>query len=221
MAKPTGIDGFFRVQMDAQGTITGGFEQIPFSSEKSEVERQVVVNFIASMNKHLAKSGDSFICWNPTQNEENDFDFTVDTHRGPAYLELMEVAPLSGPYEKAPASYKSFEFASVILEGIKRKSERYPKRMGQDLFLLLYVTHWAFDISDLTAACLRYWTARTTHVFGAIFSYQPFDANQGAPGWIYPFPPELLGTFDPEQVRDSVCLTLDPREGRVVSERKL
>jgi len=220
MAKPSGIDGFFRVGMNAQGQVTGGFEQIPFPREKSEIERQMVANFIASMNTHLSKSSDAFIFWDPVQNEENDFDFTVETSHGPAYLELMEIAPLSGPYETASASYKPFEFANVILEGIKRKSERYPKTMDRDLFLLLYVTHWAFDLSNPTADCLRYWTAQTPHVFRAIFSYEPFDAHEGGPGWIFPFPPELLGTFDPETIRDNICLILDPKKGQVVSERK-
>jgi hypothetical protein len=220
MAKPSGINGFFRVGMNAQGQVMGGFEQISFPREKFEVERKIVANFIASMNMHLSKSSDEFIFWDPAQNDENDFDFTVSTSRGPAYLEQMEVAPLSGPYDTAPASYKPFEFANVVLEGIKRKSERYPKTMDRDLFLLLYVTHWAFDLSNITAACLQYWTARTPHVFRAIFSYKPLDAHEGAPGWIFPFPPELLGAFNPETVRDSVCLTLDPRKGHVISERK-
>jgi hypothetical protein len=86
MAKPTGIDGFFRVGMNAQGQVTGGFEQISFHRKKSEIERQIVANFIASMNMHLSKSSDEFIFWGPAQNEENDFDFTIRTSRGPAYL---------------------------------------------------------------------------------------------------------------------------------------
>lgn len=218
MDKPSGISGFFRVQMNADGNVTGGFHQIPYSPTKSEVERSIATNFIASANKELVKSSESFIFWNPTQNEENDFDFTVETSRGPAYLELMEVAPLAGPYESASARYKPYDLASAVLKGIKEKSAHYPKTMERDLFLLLYVTHWAFDLSNLTAACLRYWAARTDHVFRAIFSYEPDDEHEGRSSFIFPYPLDMLGAFDPEQVRDSECLSLDPRKGLAVSE---
>jgi len=220
MTKPSGIHGCFRVGMNAQGQITAGFEQTPFPQDKFQIERQMVTNFIASMNAHLSRSNEAFIFWDPVQNEENDFDFTVSTPRGPAYLELMEIAPLSGPHETASASYRPFEFANVVLEGIKRKSKRYRKTMERDLFLLLYVTHWAFDLSNLAASCLQYWTARTPHVFQAIFSYMPSNEHEGRPGWIFPFPPELLGTFDPETIRDNICLFLDLRKSQVVSGRR-
>ena len=125
MAKPSGVSGFFQVRVNEQGQITGTFEQTPYAAEKAEVELQMVTSFIASMNKHLASSGETFFLWNPSQNQEDDFDFTVDSRSGPGYLELMEIAPLTGPYATAPSSYKPYELARTILGGILEKSNRY------------------------------------------------------------------------------------------------
>lgn len=221
MAKPTGVSGYFGVQVGADGEVTGGFEQVPFSEEKTAVEERIVDRFLASTNKHLASSGDRFIFSDPKGNPEADFDFTVTSANGPAYLELMEIAPLSGPYSDAPASYKPYEFGKAILSGIMKKSARYPKKLDRDLFLLTYVTHWTFALSESVIACLRYWLGIQPTVFRAIFSYEPLDAEEGVPRWLSPVPPELLGSFDPERIRDNICLNLDPRKGQVVNERKL
>ena len=220
MTKPTGVSGSFRVHVDADGDVSGSFEQIPFSAAKAVVEQQMAERFFASMNKHLAQSGDRFLLSEPQSNTENDFDFTVASPNGRAYFELMEVAPLHGPYEQAPSTYRPYKFAKAILSRILEKSRRYPKSTGRDLFLLLYVTHWSFVLSDSTIACLRYWLTVQPTVFRAIFSYQPLDADEGAPHWLFPIPPELIGAFNPEQIRDSICINLDPRNAQVVYERK-
>ena len=122
MAKPTGVSGFFRAETDAQGQLSGRFVQTPYSAEKSEVEAQMVVAFIASMNKLLVLSNESFFLSNPRQNKEDDFDFTVDSPTGPAYLELIEIAPLQGPYASSPHNYRPYDLAQAILNGIKSKS---------------------------------------------------------------------------------------------------
>ena len=75
-------------------------------------------------------------------------------------------------------------------------------------------------LSDTTIACLRYWLKAQPTVFRAIFWYEPLDAEEGAPGWLYPVPPELLGTFDPKQVRENLCINLDPRKMKLVHEGK-
>src|SRR6185503_20501917 len=134
--------------------------------------------------------------------------------------ELMEIAPLTGPYEQAPTEYKPYDFGEAILSGILKKSSRYPKNLGRDIYLLLYVTHWSFALSDIAIACLRYWLREQSTVFRAVFTYEPIDAEEGAPHWLFPVPSELIGSFDPEQVRENVCLNLNPRNFQVVHERK-
>mgnify|MGYP006865025576 CR=1 FL=1 len=140
--KPSGIKGPLRIQVVEGGAVVSSFEQIPFSSNKADLEKGIVDKFFLSMNKGLAKSGEKFLLLDPQQNEENDFDFTVTSPDGPAYLELMEIAPLQGPHEHAPVGYRPYDFAQAIFDGIHQKSQRYPKNMIQDLYLLLYVTHW-------------------------------------------------------------------------------
>lgn len=138
--------------------------------------------------------------------------FTVTTSNGPAYLELLEAAPLKGKYENTSASYKPYEYAKFILAEIFKKSAKYPKTGVQNIFLLVYVTHWTFVLSDTTIACLRYWLSQQPTVFRAIFSFSLFNAEEGNPQWLGPFPPELIGSFDPEIVINNVCYNLDPRK---------
>jgi hypothetical protein len=215
MAKPVGTNGPFVVQVNPDGTVTGSFMPITMPGTKVEIEQCVADRFIASMDQHLAQAGERFFLSDPVASKENDFDFTVQSPRGDAFLELMEIAPLQGPYDTAPARYEVYGFARAIFQGILTKSERYPKQMTNDLFLLVYVTHWAFALGEPVIACLRYWCARTPLVFRAVFSFQSLDETEGTPGWLFPVPPDLVGSFDPEKVRGATWLNLDPRKWSV------
>ncbi|HEV2840949.1 MAG TPA: hypothetical protein VGW39_06470 [Chthoniobacterales bacterium] len=220
MGKPTGTSGFFRVQVRSNGDVLGSFEKTAFPAEKSAVELQIVNRFIASMNMGRGKSEDRFFLRNPSSNKESDFDVTVSTPRGPAYLELMEIAPLAGPYGQAPSNYKPYDLAKTILFGVLEKSNRYAKDAGQPIFLLLYITHWAFTLSGTTIACLRYWLKAQPTLFRAILTYEPIDENEGEPHWLFPVPPDLIGSFDPEQYKENVCQNLNPQGWQAVHERK-
>lgn len=219
MGKPTGTSGFFRAQVRPNGDLVGSFEKIAFSEEKTAIELQTTERFIASMNMHRGKTRDRFFLENPSSNRENDFDLTVSTPDGPAYLELMEIAPLAGPYGQAPSKHKPYDLAKTILSRVLEKSNCYPKETGRPIFLLLYITHWAFALSDTTIKCLRYWLKAQPTLFRAIFTYSPIDEKEGESRWLFPVPPELIGSFDPEHFRDNVCLNLNPQEWQVY-ERK-
>src|SRR5262249_33236914 len=197
------------------GTVTGSFVPPTMPETKVEIERCIADRFIASMNQYPAQAGERFFLSNPVTNQENDFDFTVQSSRGDAFLELMEIAPLRGPYDTAPPRYDVYGFARALFGGILSKSERYPKRMTNELFLLVYVTHWAFTLGEPVIGCLRYWCAKTPLAYRAVFSFQSLDEKEGTPQWIFPVPPDLLGNFDPEKVRGATCLNLDPRKWSV------
>lgn len=220
MAKPTGTTGPFESRVNSDGQITGSFQQISFPSSKEVVEEYISSRFIYSMKKHLATCGENFILWDAKRNQEDDFDFTVSTSKGSAFLELLEAAPLSGRYQDAPSTYRPYDLARHVFSEVVKKSDRYPKSGVRDIFLLIYVTHWTFALSDSTVACLRYWLARTQTAFGAVFFYIPLDAEEGYPGWLFPIPPEFIAGFDPELIRDQVCLNLNPQKFEVVHERK-
>ena len=219
MAKPVGRTGYFRAQVMEDGSVQGSYQRIEFPTEKAEVESLIAGWFVDSMERASISAGDAPLFFDLKPNPENDFDFTVATSRGPAYLELQEVAPLAGPYERAPASYKPYEYAKYILSKIREKSVKYPKNGVRDLFLLIYVTHWSFVFSATTIACLRVWLQQETTVFRAIFAFTPHGSGEGDPRWLYPVPPELREGFDPESVRDNVCLNLDSAEAEVIQQR--
>src|SRR5262249_40433937 len=105
MAKPIGNSGPYQVRVHPDGTVTGSFAAIALPNDKKKVEQAIVERFIASMNRQLAKCGEQFLLSDPRQNAENDFDFTVKSPKGDAFLELMEIAPLKGPYDNAPPQY--------------------------------------------------------------------------------------------------------------------
>ena len=88
--------------------------------------------FVGSLTKAAVSTGEAPMFSDLKPNPENDFDFTVSTERGPAYLELQEVAPLNGPYEKAQASYKPYYYAQYILMKILEKSNKYPKKESRN-----------------------------------------------------------------------------------------
>jgi hypothetical protein len=114
MKKPTGLNGTFRVQVNPDATVSGSFIPVNLPNSKSEVEQHIVNRFISSMNMHLEQGGERFFLSNPQFNKENDFDFIVDSPRGTAFLELMEIAPLDGPYDKAPTQYNVYDFSKAI-----------------------------------------------------------------------------------------------------------
>jgi len=215
IAKPTGTAGPFKASFDLRGALSGSFDKIAFPKSKDEVEQFFASRFIESMNMHLAASNEQFILAAPVRNVENDFDFTVTTPSGSAYLELLEAAPLTGKYESAPASYKPYDYAKFILGEILRKSVKYPKTGVRDIFLLLYVTHWTFVLSETTVACLRYWLLQQPTAFRATFCFSLLSAEEGTPQWLSPVPSELIQGFDPEAVRENVCHNLDPRKFEV------
>ena len=153
---------------------------------------------------------------NPRPNEENDFDFTVSTARGDAYLELMEVAPLAafgGSYEDAAAIHKAGELASSISKEIFRKSKRY--RSKRELFLLLYITHWSFALGQATIQLLRYKLKKQRHVFSAVFYLAPLDGEVGVIEWLYPVPPSFLFNFKPEEHENAFTLNLDYQKWQI------
>lgn len=220
MAKPTGTSGSFKATVDQLGSVSGSFEKITFPESKDDVEYFFASRFIDSMNKHYSAFNETFFLSNLTRNLENDFDFTVTSLNEPAYLELLEAAPLRGKYESAPSSYKPYKYAQLIFNEILKKSAKYPKTKVGDIFLLIYVTHWTFILSNTTVLCLRYWLSQQPTAFRAIFCYSLFDAEEDNPQWLSPVPPELIRDFNPEAVKENVCYNLDLRRFEISSERK-
>lgn len=218
MAKPTGDIGFTRAIVVEGGRVEVSFEKIAFPTSKDEVEGFIVQDFLSSMNAALAPHGETFIFGGPTKNIENDFDFNVQSKHGPAYLELMEIAPLElfGGYSKVPPKYKPYDLAQITVKKILGKAKHYSGQIGRPLFLLTYITHWGFTPSESTVGLLRCFLAKEKHLFNAIFLYSPMEKGVGNPRWLWPVPPELIAGLNPDQFKDNEVLNLDPAKWQAV-----
>lgn len=219
MAKPTGDIGPTRATVVEGGNVEIAFEKIAFPKSKDEVESFIVQDFLASVGKALGPHRETFILGNPTKNAENDFDFNVESKHGPAFLELMEIAPLElfgGGYNKVPPKYKPYDLAQIVVAKILGKAKRYSGDIGRPLFLLAYITHWGFTPSESTVALLRYFLAQEKHPFNAVFLYSPIEKGFGDARCLCPVPPELIAGVKPEQLKDNEVLNLDPAKWQVV-----
>ena len=218
MKKPTGRSGFMRFQAKSDGKVEGVYTQLRLPDAKADVERLMAQWFLDVLANASREGSMEPMFWDLRANAEDDFDFTVSTVRGPAYLELQEIAPLTGPYESAPEKYKPYDLAEYIIEKIRSKSAKYARQKQENLFLLTYVTHWSFALSPATLACLRVWLAREPMAFSAIFTFFPLSEGDGDARWLYPVPPEMREGFDPESVRDNVTLNLDTAKLRPIQD---
>jgi len=116
----------------------------------------------------------------------------------------------------APAKYKPYELAEYIKTKVLKKSERYRASTGSGIILLVYVTDWHFILSEPVLELLRYWLARTSHCFQAIYSYQPIDLAFGVVHVI--FPSTSRSNFDPEAFRNREVSNANPVSGYVNHE---
>lgn len=189
------------------------FQQLQFPKEKQQTEAMVASGFVACIETLPGPDGQLLKMSNLVQNDENDLDFSVTVNGVASYLELVEAAPLNGPYEKAPSQYTVGAFAQQVLASIGDKAARYSgSRPGKPLYLLVYVTHWAFIFSDSVIQCLRYWLGMLPSPFTAIFLYKPVTPSDGASCWLYPAEPRA-GSH-PDQVINSLVTNSDPRSMR-------
>jgi len=205
--KPVGNVGFFRLTGDGKGVPID--QSLP--EQKGAIELRMVEMFLRS---HPPNSKAIFS--NPRQNKESDFDFTVSTDHGDAFLELMEIAPLDGSggsFDNVPASHNAQALAAAITKNILKKSRRY--RVKRDLFLLIYLTHWAFALGRATIQFLRYNLRKQKHVFRAVFYLAPLDDETGYFEWLFPVPPRYLLNFRPEEHKEAVVTNFDYRKWQI------
>ena len=207
--KPTGITGPVHISFKNPRP-TATFTPFDFHTSKADVEMVVAEGFLSvSRRQSLLPYTIRRLVKNPT----DDYDFTLDTSTGSRYLELLEVAPKSfmmAGYQGAPSSYKSYDFARSILEGIMTKSSRYDSATSMHMILLLYETHWTFAPSAETLALLQYFAYQEKPKFEEIYWYHPITPGDGIVEFVYPTPPDHWKGFDPEKWRESVVHNLAP-----------
>jgi hypothetical protein len=218
MKKPIGQNGFFKVSVDETGTASGEFVSVAYPAQKDGQELVVATAFVQAMADGVHADGLAPLFTDLTPLTENHFDFSVTAQGSPAYLELQEIAPLTGPYATAPAQYKPYDHAQHILAKIRAKAAKYPDDGGAPIFLLVYVTHWSFALSKTVVDCLRVWLQQEATPFRAIFAFTPQPETKGIVSQLAPVPPEQIAGFDPESVRDNTVLNVNPAEFLLVSK---
>ncbi|WP_163836705.1 hypothetical protein [Spartinivicinus ruber] len=209
MKKPTGKAGFTRLSF-SDGTTKQEFNKINYSDNKEEIELHIVHSFIKT-GRDIFKN--YFFISNPNQNQQDDFDFTVQTPRGDAYLEMMEVAPLEyykTNYKNAPNTYKAGDIAEFVFSKIKSKSDKYPNNLTEELFLLLYITDYKFHLSDSTIYLISYFCYKATIKFDVVFLYTPLDGSEGVINWVHPIEKEDFNSINLNNLRNNKVYNIDP-----------
>lgn len=116
---------------------------VDFPNSKDEIEMLIAQAFCAC-NSSMAPQIARYLSFeNLTQLNENNIDFSVQTHFGLRWLELAEFAPLqyfSGKYENIPKIWNTETMLAYLLELIlKKNSNKY----GKHVILVIYKTHEA------------------------------------------------------------------------------
>ncbi len=140
--KPTGTIG--KIIISGEGN-KPEFVQFDFPEKKDDIEEMIISKSIQKDNP-LWKFYE--LVSSPTQNHENDLDFSLETSTGTELLDLIELAVLGkGGYENASFEYNHGEMADAIIEGIKKKSNHY-KGIKANLHLIIYSTDTRFIVGN-------------------------------------------------------------------------
>jgi hypothetical protein len=189
--KLSGFSGTLTIGTAAEASIINDFQEFEFPSNKRECELLVASGFV--------KAAGALQITDLKQNDEDGFDFSMVADGVPADLELMEAAPLAGPFEKAPDKYRIGDYVDRLLAEIGKKEKKYRPSSERPIYLLLYVTHTAFIPSTSTIQSLQYWLRRPPSPFAAIFLYMPILPAQNS---VCLYPADAPKDFHPNQVAD-------------------
>lgn len=138
--KPTGNEGFNRVEIKEDGSAELSFSRDSLGDDKPAIEKAIMDRFHAAMTA----SGAWF---DPVQNGENDLDFTLTFGDGSSVdmdlTELILPAAKGAPF-KQPNSARTFGEVADAIEILVRQKDAHYSPSGRPKHLLVYVTHWPF-----------------------------------------------------------------------------
>ncbi|MCH8347505.1 MAG: hypothetical protein IH901_03270 [Proteobacteria bacterium] len=211
--KPTGKIGPITINLEDK---TAEFQPLQFPKGKAKIEEFIFKFFI----KGLGKAGRTFykIVSDPTQNQQNDFDFTLETEFGDEYLDLMEVALLEkigGSYEAASSSYNHGEMADWVWSKLISKSKKYGSASTPHIHILLYSTDWRFRLSEGAIRLLAFWAITREHCFKTIIYFVPDDATHGEAKIIFPVSDKIFTNFNEESTRGRKSIIGNPSKMKV------
>jgi hypothetical protein len=149
----------------------------------------------------------------PEQNAENDFDFTLTTRTGVAFLDLVEVAPLEafgGSYENVPQILRVGDIAGSAYSLIRRKHSKYQGIWQTPIHLLAYTTDWRLALPPSALTLLAHWLHSHSHGFATVSYFLP--AGILRPLWwsLYPSDDDELAGLDEHEFMERRAARIDP-----------
>lgn len=201
--KPTGAVFSLRLPA-AEGT---AISKIQFPEQKTDVERLIVDRVISAC---VEKTYDPYsLKGAPRQEPESSFDFSLSTTSGPAYLELIELAPLGNgsTYATLPHAYRVGEFAYWIYGKINSKAVHYQlHRSVSIVHLLLYSTDSRFHVKAAVVDLVTHYCQVRPPGFSTIHWFSLDSATEGQVAVIWPRHPRELDAFAYRSAENTVVL---------------
>lgn len=216
--KRTGKIGPIRVSRTSDGAGLS-WNTVDFSSRKEEIELLVVKLFSEALQRAGVRP------FTYRQNEQSDFDFTLQFAETKTYLELREihyfdiegggVAATGSPYESRRTVISDFAYAMQIVRAVHRKSYKYGSARKIPIDLLLYITHWRFSPSELVIRLAQHFLLEAPPIFSHVFFVRIRDDAEAEPRVLFPSINPLEGRA-PEEFVNSEYIKMDPGKARLI-----
>jgi len=197
------------------GVVTLGrnpaYHAIHLPETKPEIEHAILRAALATARR---QGNDPYaLVRPPEQNIENDFDFTLTTRTGTAFLDLLEVAPLEdfgGSYENVPQILRVGDIASSVYSLIRRKHNKYQGIWQTPIHLLAYTTDWRLALPPSALTLLAHWLRSQPHGFASVSYFLPGGILH--PLWwsLYPSDDEDLVGLDENEFMERRAARIDP-----------
>lgn len=204
--KPTGKSGYIH----SGNNTNGGLALIEYPKNKEELEDFILERFIQNLDKN--KTNTYNLKEKPLRNKENDFDYTLVTHNGLEYLDLMEIVVNKGKGSFNDASYQRNygEFTDSLVKNILKKSNKY-SGVRFEKHLLVYPTDWRYRCGESIIALVSYYLTQIDHCFKSVY-YFALDSNKvGEIKKLAPYNKSFFKDFDFLKIRNksSVVFNLE------------
>lgn len=212
--KPTGSIQSLQISTFSDDSTNLQIKIIKFSSDKEEIEKQIVDLFV----KTTIKSGFSFL-ETPKQNKQDDFDFSLTLPGGKVYLELTEfiVKDQEIPYLTSSTPRTCGEFHDMFLKTIDNKIKKASKRLEKmtllkkellPVDLLCYTTHADYNIDDVVVVLLQHTLLNYKNPFENIFLLQPIAFNHAHIRVLQPYSDKTIDNNTLVKLRDNQLINL-------------
>jgi hypothetical protein len=216
--KPSGVIGPTRVIV---GRAAIEPCRISFPKEKRDIEMLFARRFELLIREHslVGYRLKSRII----QNEENDFDFTLETESGARYLELMEYAPVKSSgitYGSAPSWQSTRKMAEALIAQVIAKAGHYSRAVPTPITLLAYVTDFKFSLDQAQIVFVAYHLHKHKLPFEYVFYLRPVDEHDSQVAKLYPHPPSCFASFDPDALPYEQVLSADLSKFHFESEEE-